>query len=216
MKPTVEQQRLRIGEVVPNFQTESTEGKIDFYPWSSGNWILLFSMPPPFHPVGLTEQLEIAKAAEELAKRHVKVIGIGHGSITDYEHSQDEIKSVYHLSRIFPIIGDEEGHLIREFGMGQTDLEHSLLLIDSSHRVQLILSYPIQTGYHFFEVFRVLDSLNLHAKGGLLTPANWHRGYLCLLPSEDKEKFKRQYRASAELSPHLRYTIPTPELWEAY
>lgn len=208
---------LRLGDIAPDFEQDSSTGPIKFHDWLGDSWGVLFSHPADFTPVCTTELGLTAKLANEFAKRNVKTIAL---SVDTKEHHTDWIKDINETQAAnvgFPILSDGDRKVSQLYDMihpnaSETTTVRSLFVIDPKKKVRLFITYPASTGRNFDEVLRVIDSLQLTDNYSVATPGNWKDGDdVVILPSikdEDvlKQKFPKGYKA---LRPYLRMT-PQP------
>jgi thioredoxin-dependent peroxiredoxin len=208
---------LRLGDIAPDFEQDSSIGRIKFHEWLGDSWGVLFSHPADFTPVCTTELGLTAKLASEFDKRHVKTIAL---SVDTTEHHVDWIKDINETQAAsvgFPILADGDRKVSQLYDMihpnaSETVTVRSLFVIDPKKKVRLFITYPASTGRNFDEVLRVIDSLQLTDNYSVATPGNWKDGDdVVILPSikdEEvlKQKFPKGYKA---LRPYLRMT-PQP------
>lgn len=208
---------LRLGDIAPDFQQDSSVGPLNFHEWAGNSWVVLFSHPADFTPVCTTELGLTAKLAPELAKRNVKAIALSvdaaesHlGWIKDIEETQQTVVG-------FPIIADADRRVASLYDMihpnqSETVTVRSLFIIDPAKKVRLIITYPLSTGRNFNEILRVIDALQLTDGYTVATPGNWQDGDDVIIPlsvkDEDviKQKYPKGYTAPR---PYLRIT-PQP------
>ena len=209
---------LRLGDIAPNFQQASSEGKIDFYQFLGDSWGVLFSHPADYTPVCTTELGFTAKLKDEFEKRGVKAIAL---SVDDVESHHGWIKDINETQNTtvnFPIIADQDRKVSELYGFihpnaSETLTVRSLVIIDPNKKVRLIITYPASTGRNFHEILRVIDSLQLTDHHKVATPANWQQGEdVVIVPSlkdeaEIAQRFPKGYKA---VTPYLRLT-PQPE-----
>jgi thioredoxin-dependent peroxiredoxin len=204
---------VRIGDVAPDFEQESTEGKIHFHDWAGGNWVVLFSHPKNFTPVCTTELGAVAKLKGEFDKRGVKVIGLSVDQLANHDKWADDIEETQGARLNFPLIADTDKSVSDKYGMihpnaSDTMTVRSVFVIDPNKKVRLTLTYPAATGRNFDEILRAIDSLQLTDKYSVATPADWEQGEdVIIVPSVTdeaaKEKFPKGWKA---LKPYLRVT----------
>ena len=181
---------LRIGDVAPDFEAETTEGPIRFHDWIGSGWAVIFSHPKDFTPVCTTELGYMAKLKPEFDKRNTKVIGLSVDGVAHHTRWAEDIKETQGLAPNFPMIGDHDLSISKAYGMlpadagmtseGRTAMDNmtvrTVYVIGPDKKVKLMISYPMTTGRNFDEVVRVLDSLQLTAKHRVATPVNWKQG----------------------------------------
>ena len=210
---------LRLGDIAPDFEQQSSEGIIRFHDFLGDNWGILFSHPADYTPVCTTELGFTAKLKEEFEKRNVKAIAL---SVDDVESHHGWIKDINETQNTtvnFPIIADQDRKVSTLYDFihpnaSETLTVRSLVIIDPNKKVRLIITYPASTGRNFNEILRVVDSLQLTDNYKVATPANWQHGEdVVIVPSikdenEIKERFPKGYKA---VTPYLRLT-PQPNL----
>jgi alkyl hydroperoxide reductase subunit AhpC len=181
---------LAIGDTAPDFEAETTEGKIRFHDWLGNSWGVLFSHPKDFTPVCTTELGTMARLKPEFDKRNVKIIGLSVDPVTNHQKWAADIKDVVGFAPNYPMIGDTELKISKAYGMlpaasgssseGRTAADNqtvrNVFIIGPDKKIKLILVYPMTTGRNFDEVLRVIDSLQMTAKHRVATPANWKQG----------------------------------------
>jgi thioredoxin-dependent peroxiredoxin len=202
---------IRLGDIAPNFNADTTEGPIDFHAWKQGKWAVLFSHPKDFTPVCTTELGYTAKLAGEFAKRNVKVMGLSVDSVADHKRWSGDIEETQGHKLNFPLIGDADRKVsgLYDFihpNANDTLTVRSLLVIDPNNKVRLIITYPASTGRNFDEILRVIDSLQLTDNHKVATPANWKRGEdVIIVPSLSNDDATKLFPAGwDEKKPYLR------------
>ena len=217
---------LQIGDIAPDFEADTTEGRIKFHDYIEGSWVVFFSHPKDFTPVCTTELGSMAKMKHEFDKRGVKLIGISIDSVETHRRWKTDIKDVTGAQVDYPMIGDEDLHVAKLYGMihpnasgnaaSRTAADNAtvrnVLIIGPDKKVKLIVAYPMSTGRNFDEILRVIDSLQLTATKSVATPANWKQGEDVIIlasVSDDaaKEKFPGGWKT---LKPYLRM-VPQPK-----
>lgn len=209
---------LQLGDSAPNFKAETTEGPIDFYEWSAGKWVVLFSHPRDFTPVCTTELGKVAKIKNEFDKRNVKVIAVSVDDLQSHQSWIKDINETQDTSVNFPLIADKDAKVANLYGMihpnaSDTVTVRSVFIIGPDKKIKLTLTYPASTGRNFAEILRTIDSLQLTANHSVATPADWRQGEECVIvPSVPKDelttRFPKGYR---EVKPYLRLT-PQPNI----
>jgi alkyl hydroperoxide reductase subunit AhpC len=205
---------LRLGDIAPDFEQDSSIGRIRFHEWLGNSWGVLFSHPADFTPVCTTELGLTAKLASEFAKRNVKTIALSVDTAQSHVEWIRDINETQAVSVGFPILADGDRKVSELYDMihpnaNETFTVRSLFVIDPKKKVRLTITYPASTGRNFDEVLRVIDSLQLTDNHQVATPGNWKHGDdVVIVPSlkdEDviKQKFPKGYRA---LRPYLRMT----------
>jgi alkyl hydroperoxide reductase subunit AhpC len=181
---------LQLGQVAPDFEAETTNGKIRFHEWIGDGWAVLFSHPKDFTPVCTTELGYMAKMKPEFDKRNTKIIGLSVDPIERHAKWADDIRETQGHAPNYPMIGDPTLAISKLYGMlpaeagesceGRTPADNqtvrNVFVIGPDKKIKLIFAYPMTTGRNFDEVLRVLDSLQLTAKHRVATPVNWKHG----------------------------------------
>ena len=220
---------LRIGDVAPDFEAETTEGRLRFHDWIGNSWAVLFSHPKDFTPVCTTELGYMARIKPEFDTRNVKVIGLSVDPVDNHARWSNDIKETQGYAPNYPMIGDTDLKVAKLYGMLPADLEGScdgrtaadnqtvrnVLVIGPDKKIKLIISYPMTTGRNFDEVLRVIDSLQLTAKHRVATPANWKRGDNVIIAGSvsDDEARKIYPEGWKAPRPYLRI-VPDPSAQE--
>ncbi len=209
---------LRLGDVAPNFQAQTTEGEIDFYEYLGTGWGILFSHPADFTPVCTTELGKTALLQEEFAKRNVKVLAVSIDPLDKHLEWRKDINETQHCSVGFPIIADESRNVATLYDMihpnaSATATVRSLFVIGPDKLVKLMIVYPASTGRNFYEVLRVIESLQLTAKYSVATPADWKHGEdVIVVPAVSTEDAIKKFSKGVKVvKPYLRYT-PQPDV----
>ena len=207
---------LRIGEMVPDFSAETSEGPIRFHDWLGGSWAILFSHPKNFTPVCTTELGYVAKIRPEFERRGVKVIGLSIDTADSHRRWAADIAETQGMAPNFPVIADHDQKVARLFDMIHPEVSdiftvRVVFVIGPDKKVKAMVTYPASTGRDFDEILRVVDSLQLTAKYSVATPVNWRQGQDCIVASSltdeaAKEKFPAGWRAP---KPYLRW-VPQP------
>ena len=217
---------LAIGDTAPDFEAETTEGKITFHEWLGNSWGLLFSHPKDFTPVCTTELGAVARLKPEFDKRNVKVIGLSVDPVDNHAKWAVDIKDVGGFAPNYPMIGDTELKISKAYGMlpastsgtseGRTPADNqtvrNVFIIGPDKKIKLILVYPMAVGRNFQEILRVVDALQLNAKHRVATPADWNQGEDVILSSaisndEAKTLYPEGYKT---VKPYLR-VVPQPK-----
>jgi alkyl hydroperoxide reductase subunit AhpC len=196
---------LTIGDTAPDFEADTTEGKIRFHEWIGDKWAILFSHPKDFTPVCTTELGTMARLKPDFDKRNVKLIGISVDPVTNHTKWAEDIRETQGVAPNYPMIGDTELAVAKLYGMlpastsgtseGRTAADNqtvrTVFVIGPDKKIKLVLVYPMTTGRNFDEILRVVDSLQLTAKHRVATPANWKQGEDVIIAgsvSEDEAK----------------------------
>lgn len=217
---------LQLGDVAPDFEADTTEGRIKFHDYLGDSWGVFFSHPKDFTPVCTTELGSVARMKHEFDKRNAKLIGISVDSVEDHQRWKNDIKDVTGAAVNYPMIGDTELAVAKLYGMihpnatgnakGRTAADNAtvrnVFVIGPDKKIKLILVYPMTTGRNFDEVLRVIDSLQLTAKHKVATPVNWKHGEdVIIAGSVTDEDAKKQYPEGWKApKPYLRI-VPQPK-----
>src|SRR6476619_4564397 len=172
---------LHLGDKAPNFKASTTEGDIDFYEYLGDSWGVLFSHPADYTPVCTTELGRTALLKEEFRKRNVKAIAVSVDPLDKHQGWVKDINETQNCEVNFPIIADEDRKVAELYDMihpnaSATATVRSLFIIGPDKKLKLYITYPASTGRNFFEIIRVIDSLQLTADHSVATPANWEAG----------------------------------------
>src|SRR5690606_24733579 len=216
---------LRINSEAPNFQADTTEGRIDFHEWIGDGWAILFSHPKDFTPVCTTELGYMAGLKDEFAKRNCKIIGLSVDSVSDHERWVKDIEETQGHAVEYPIIDGSDLSVAKAYDMlhanacgdviGRSAADNqsvrSVCIIGPDKKFKATLTYPMSTGRHFNEVVRLLDSIQLTAKHQVATPVNWEQGDdVIIVPSVSDEAAKQKYPQGWKApKPYLRI-VPQP------
>ena len=211
---------LRINDIAPDFQAETTHGPIRFHKWLGGSWCVLFSHPKDFTPVCTTELGYMAGLQAEFEKRNCKIIGLSVDPVADHGKWAADIEKTQGHKVNYPMIGDSDLKIAKLYGMlpadagetcaGRTAANNAtvrtVFMIGPDTKIKLMLIYPMTTGRNFDEVLRVLDSMQLTAKHQVATPVNWRPGNdVIIVPSVSDEEAKQKYPAGWKpVLPYLR------------
>jgi len=208
---------LQLGDDAPNFKAVTTEGEIDFYEFLGNSWGILFSHPADYTPVCTTELGRTANLKEEFAKRGVKVLAVSVDPLDKHFGWRNDINETQNCTVDFPIIADEDRKVSELYGMihpkaSATATVRSLFVIGPDKKVKLMIVYPASTGRNFFEVLRVVDSLQLTANYSVATPADWKEGEdVIVVPAISTEDAIAKFPKGVKVvKPYLRYT-PQPD-----
>jgi alkyl hydroperoxide reductase subunit AhpC len=209
---------LRLGDTAPDFTAQTTAGEINFYEYLGDNWGLLFSHPADFTPICTTELGRTALLNEEFAKRNVKVLAVSVDPLDKHHGWVKDINETQFCTVNFPIIADEDRKVAELFDMihpnaSATATVRSVFVIGPDKKIKLTLTYPASTGRNFFEILRVIDSLQLTANHSVATPENWKHGEdVVIVPSISTEDAIKKFPKGVKVvKPYLRYT-PQPNI----
>ena len=208
---------LKLGDIAPDFEQQSSTGLIKFHEWLGNQWGVLFSHPADFTPVCTTELGSTAKLKAEFEKRNVKAIALSVDPVDSHIKWIEDINSTQGTEVNFPILADADRKVSELYDLihpnaSETLTVRSLFVIDPNKKVRLTITYPASTGRNFHEILRVIDSLQLTDSHKVATPANWQEGDdVVIVPSikdedEIKQRFPKGYKA---VTPYLRLT-PQP------
>ena len=211
---------LRINDLAPDFNVETTIGSINFHEWIGNSWVLLFSHPKDFTPVCTTELGALSNLNSEFDKRDCKIIGLSVDSIKDHLEWIKDIEELSNKKLNFPIIADENLLVAKLYNMLPAEIEgksdnrnaqdnitvRSVFLIGPDKRIKMSLTYPMSTGRQFNEILRVLDSCQLTMKHKVATPADWKKGDdVIIVPALNNEEAKKVFTDGWEtVKPYLR------------
>ena len=216
---------LRIGDIAPDFEADTTEGHIRFHEWIGDSWAVLFSHPKDFTPVCTTELGYMAKLKPEFDKRNTKIIGLSVDPVDKHEKWSADIKETQGFAPNYPMIGDTDLKVAKHYGMLPADTPgtsdgrtaatnttvRTVFVIGPDKKIKLHLAYPMTTGRNFDEILRVIDSMQLTAKHKVATPVNWKNGEDVVIASsvsddDAKKTYPNGWKAPR---PYLRI-VPQP------
>jgi alkyl hydroperoxide reductase subunit AhpC len=212
---------LHIGDIAPDFEADTTQGRITFHDWIGDSWAVLFSHPKDFTPVCTTELGYMAKIAPEFARRGVKVMGLSVDATDDHERWAQDIEETQGVRPNFPIIGDADFNVSKLYEMlpastsgdpkvrtpADNQTVRNVFVIGPDKKIKLILVYPMTTGRNFDEVLRVIDSLQLTAAHKVATPANWTQGEdVIITAAVSNEEAAQRFPGYKTIKPYLRTT----------
>ena len=216
---------LQIGDTAPDFEADTTEGRISFHDWIGDSWAVLFSHPKDFTPVCTTELGYMAKIKPEFESRNVKIIGLSVDSTGDHEGWAKDIEETQGAAPNYPIVADSTFEISKLYGMLSSEVTgdpkdrtpadnqtvRNVFVIGPDKKIKLILVYPMTTGRNFDEVLRVIDSLQLTAEHKVSTPVNWQPGEdVIIAGSVSDEQAKEKYPDGwKEPKPYIRI-VPAP------
>jgi len=216
---------LAINDTAPDFEAETTEGKIRFHDWVGDKWAVLFSHPKDFTPVCTTELAYMAKIKSQFDNRGVKIIGSSVAPVDSHAKWANDIKQTQGFAPNYPLIGDTDLRIAKLWGMlpasasgdaakrtpADNQTVRNVFVIGPDKKIKLILVYPMTTGRNFDEVLRVIDSLQLTAKHKVATPVNWKQGEdVIIAGSVSDDDAKKQYPQGWKApKPYIRI-VPQP------
>ncbi|HWL06394.1 MAG TPA: peroxiredoxin [Xanthobacteraceae bacterium] len=217
---------LSIGDTAPDFEAETTQGKIRFHEWLGDSWGVLFSHPKDFTPICTTELGYMARIKPEFDKRGVKIIGLSVDPVDNHAKWATDIEETQGFAPNYPMIGDTDLAISKAWGMlpaatsgnanertaADNQTVRNVFVIGPDKKIKLILVYPMSTGRNFDEVLRVIDSMQLTSKFQVATPVNWKNGEdVVILTSVNDEDAKKAYPDGWKtLKPYLR-VVPQPK-----
>jgi alkyl hydroperoxide reductase subunit AhpC len=216
---------LQIGDTAPDFEAETTEGRIGFHDWLGDSWGVLFSHPKDFTPVCTTELGYMAKIKPDFDRRNVKVIGLSVDPVDKHTDWSKDIEETQGHAPNYPMIGDADFNVSKSYGMLGADVSgdpadrtaadnqtvRNVFVIGPDKKVKLVLVYPMTTGRNFDEVLRVIDSLQLTAKHKVSTPVNWQQGEDVIISgSVSNDEAKEVFGEWQEPKPYIRI-VPQPQ-----
>jgi alkyl hydroperoxide reductase subunit AhpC len=209
---------VQLGQIAPDFEQDSTEGRIRFHEWLGDSWGVLFSHPKDYTPVCTTELAEVARLKPEWDKRHVTPIGLSVDPAESHRNWEKDIEETQGYAVNFPMIADADRKVSDLYGMVHPEADpsvtvRSVFVIDPNKKVRLMITYPPSTGRNFEEILRVIDSLQLTDAHKVATPVNWTDGKpVIIVPSlSDEEAKKRFPQGWKTLKPYLRI-VEQPKL----
>ncbi len=216
---------LRINDIAPNFDAQTTHGEINFHEWLGDKWGVLFSHPKDFTPVCTTELGYMAGLEEEFAERNCKIIGLSVDPVENHNEWAKDIEQTQGHAVNFPMIGDSHLEVAKLYNMLPADepgssegrsaannaTVRSVFIIGPDKTIKLMLTYPMTTGRNFDEILRVLDSMQLTAKHKVATPVNWQRGEdVIIVPTVSDEEAEKMFPDGFnKIKPYLR-TVKQP------
>jgi alkyl hydroperoxide reductase subunit AhpC len=202
---------LQLGQTAPDFEQDSTDGRLHFHQWLGDSWGVLFSHPKDYTPVCTTELGEVARLAPEWQKRNVKVIGLSVDPADSHAGWAADIAETQGHALNFPLLADPDRKVSQLYDMVHPEADptvtvRSVFIVDPAKKIRLILTYPPSAGRNFAEVLRVIDSLQMTDKHKVATPANWQKGErVIIVPSVSDEAAKTLFPQGWEtVKPYLR------------
>jgi alkyl hydroperoxide reductase subunit AhpC len=216
---------LRINDEAPDFEADTTQGRIKFHDWIGDSWAVLFSHPKDFTPVCTTELGYMAKLQPEFEKRNTKIIGLSVDATDDHERWAQDIEETQGHKPNYPMIGDADFNVSKLYGMlpaetsgdakertpADNQTVRNVFVIGPDKKIKLVLVYPMTTGRNFDEVLRVVDSLQLTAKHRVATPVNWKQGEDVIISGAVKnDEAKEIFGDWKEPKPYIRI-VPQPQ-----
>jgi alkyl hydroperoxide reductase subunit AhpC len=216
---------LALNDTAPDFEAETTQGKIKFHDWIGDSWVVLFSHPKDFTPICTTELGYMARIKPEFDKRGVKIIGLSVDPVENHAKWAEDIKETQGFAPNYPMIGDTDLKVAKLYGMLPADIPgtsdgrtaatnatvRTVFVIGPDKKIKLHLAYPMTTGRNFDEILRVIDSMQLTAKHKVATPVNWKNGEdVVIVASVSDDDAKKTYPQGWKAPrPYLRI-VPQP------
>jgi len=202
---------LQLGQIAPDFEQDSTEGRIHFHQWLGNSWGILFSHPKDFTPICTTELGEVARLKPEWDKRNIKPIGLSVDPLDSHGKWAGDIAETQGHALNYPLLADDDGKVATLYGMIHPESDakltvRSVYIIDPNKKIRLILTYPPSVGRNFAEILRAIDGLQLTDREKVATPVNWQPGEpVVIVPSLSNEDAKARFpQGWKELKPYLR------------
>lgn len=217
---------LRLGDIAPDFTADTTQGRLNFHEWIGNSWAILFSHPKDFTPVCTTELGFMARLEPEFTKRNCKIIGLSVDPVDSHIKWEKDIEETQGAAVNYPMIGDTDLSVAKLYDMLPAEVEgtsegrtaatnqtvRSVFIIGPDKRIKLQITYPMTTGRNFFEILRVLDSMQLTAEHRVATPVNWKDGEdVIIVPAVSNEEAASIYPDGWKtIKPYLRI-VPQPK-----
>jgi alkyl hydroperoxide reductase subunit AhpC len=216
---------LRIGDTAPDFEADTTEGRISFHEWIGDSWAVLFSHPKDFTPVCTTELGYMAKIKPEFDRRNTKIIGLSVDPVERHDDWAKDIEETQGTAPNYPTIGDADYNVSKLYEMLPADVDgdplqrtpadnqtvRNVFVIGPDKKIKLLLAYPMSTGRNFDEVLRVIDSLQLTAKHQVSTPVNWKQGEDVIISgSVSDDQARERFGDWTAPKPYIRI-VPQPQ-----
>jgi len=211
---------LRINDIAPDFEADTTHGRIAFHAWIGEQWAVLFSHPKDFTPVCTTELGYMAKIEPEFSRRNAKLIGLSTDTVAHHDEWARDIEETQGATVNYPMIGDADLAVSKLYNMlpadevgadGRTAANNatvrSVFIVGPDKKIKLMLTYPMTTGRNFDEILRVLDSIQLTARHPIATPVNWKPGDdVIITPAVSNEEAATRFPGFKTIKPYLRTT----------
>ena len=204
---------LHLGDTAPDFEIDSTQGRIKLHDWIGDSWCFFFSHPADFTPVCTTEMGRTAQLAKEFEARNVKPLGLSTDTVEEHNKWIADVNETQNTDLQFPIVADADQKISELYemihpGESSTAAVRSVYIIDPNKKIRLMMTYPMQVGRNFDEILRVIDSLQLGDANGVVTGADWQKGDKVIIPptlsnEEAQQKFPQGFE---ELKSYLRLT----------
>ena len=209
---------LRLGDTAPDFEADTSQGRIKFHDWAGDSWVVFFSHPKDFTPVCTTELGAVARLQPEFAKRNAKVLAVSVDPVESHKSWINDIEETQGSKVTYPIIADQDRKVANLYGMihpahDEVYTVRTVFVIDPKKKIRLMITYPQTTGRNFEEILRVLDSIQLTEKFQVATPANWKQGEdVIIVPAvSDADAEKKFPKGFKKIKPYLRTTPQPPQ-----
>jgi len=202
---------VRLGDIAPDFEADTTDGKVKFHDWKKDSWAVLFSHPKDFTPVCTTELGYTAKLKSEFEKRNVKVIGLSVDPVESHVKWEKDIEETQGQAVNFPMIGDSDRSVATLYDMihpnaNDTMTVRSVFIVDPNNKVRLTITYPKSVGRNFTEILRALDALQATDGAPISTPAEWVPGERVIVaPTISTVDAQERFANVDEVTPYLRF-----------
>lgn len=204
---------LRLSDIAPNFQIETTTGPIDFHQWAGDSWVFFFSHPADFTPVCTTEMGRTAQLHAEFEARNVKPLGLSTDTVEEHLKWIEDVNDTQNTTLRFPIVADKAKKIAEMYdmihpGQSETAAVRSVFIIDPAKKIRLTMTYPMSVGRNFTEILRVIDALQTGDKYRIATPADWVVGGDVIIPPSIKNDAAKTLFPQGwnEIRPYLRTT----------
>jgi len=204
---------IRIGDIAPNFDVETTNGPINFHEWLDDSWGFFFSHPADYTPVCTTEMGRTAQLEGQFSKRNVKPLGLSTDTVAEHKNWILDVNDTQNTTLTFPIVADHDLTIAKLYEMihpseSKTAAVRSVFIIDPEKKIRLTMTYPMSVGRNFDEILRVIDALQLGDAKKIATPADWRPGDTVIIPpsisnDDAKDLFPQGWE---EVRPYLRLT----------
>lgn len=206
---------IELGSLAPDFNAKTTEGEIRFHDWIGEQWCVFFSYPRDHSAVCMTELAVVSQIQPQLARRNAKALGVCITSIEKHHDWSADFPTAQGCSLNFPLAADPDGNIASLYGMVHPQhaggvTSRCLFIIDPARKLRMFAMYPTGVGRNFDEVLRIIDSLQLNARHGLTTPANWRAGELAVIPPgvSDEQAQAKYPSGYNSITPYLRVVKP--------
>lgn len=204
---------IRIGDIVPDFDVDTTNGPINLHEWMGDSWVFFFSHPADYTPVCTTEMGRTSQLIEEFTKRNTKPLGLSTDTVEEHLSWINDVNETQNTTLTFPIVADPDLRIAKLYDMihpseSETAAVRSVFIIDPNKKVRLIMTYPMSVGRNFDEILRVLDALQIGDKLTVATPADWRPGSKVIIPPSitDEQAETMFPQGWDSIKPYLRLT----------